>query len=641
MPRDDTPKTTLDNLKKEAKRWLKALRANVAGAHARFVRAFPNAPRIPTLRDVQHALAREHGYSGWTELTHRLPLPLDAPLLRRYERVAEALVTAYRTGEPAAMRIVWDYFGHMRAWDGMRRYVRLDLGRREQPEDPDELSLDDARVLVARAQGMAHWQALVDFVASIPPGKTNLAAKPVELLRSDAQGKRHEAGRSRDWDEVIAMMQAERLPGLDAHGEMTDVQLERLSHLDHIERLHLSGSKGLTDAGLRSLARLPRLRHLDLGGVPLTDRGLAVLRELPALESLGLGWTRITDAGAAHLAACGRLRSVDLMGTATGDGAIRALAGKRHLAHFKSGNGVTDAGLAVLREFPVFAAWQGGEPTMALTDFDAGPTYLMLRGPFTDTGLRQLAGLEGLFALNLDNDQLAVTGAGLDPLRALPHLAWLGFDATDDSMPHIAALPHLRFLMCQDTVAGDDGFVALGRSRTIETIWGRRCYNLRSRGFRALAGMPALRSLSVSCKNVDDAGLSVLPQFPALDELMPMDVPDEGYRHIARCERLRALVLMYCRDTGDGATAHIAKLPALKRYFASYNLITDRTPELLSGMDTLEQVTFSACSRLTNAGVARLARLPRLRELDLGGMPRVTREVAALFPPGVRVSYSM
>jgi len=76
-------------------------------------------------------------------------------------------------------------------------------------------------------------------------------------------------------------------------------------------------------------------------------------------------------------------------------------------------------------------------------------------------------------------------------------------------MPYIAALPRLRFLMCQDTEASDEGFVALSRSRTLEHLWGRRCY-------------------------VDDEGLSALPRFPALRELMPMDVPDEGYRHIGR-----------------------------------------------------------------------------------------------------------
>ena len=56
---------SLDNLKKEAKRWLKALRANDAEARARLTRAWPEAPAEPCLRDVQHALAREHGHENW------------------------------------------------------------------------------------------------------------------------------------------------------------------------------------------------------------------------------------------------------------------------------------------------------------------------------------------------------------------------------------------------------------------------------------------------------------------------------------------------------------------------------------------------------------------------------------------------
>jgi hypothetical protein len=201
-------------------------------------------------------------------------------------------------------------------------------------------------------------------------------------------------------------------------------------------------------------------------------------------------------------------------------------------------------------------------------------------------------------------------------------------------------MPRLRFLGCQDTVAGDDGFVALSRSRSIEHIWGRRCHNLRTRGFKALAEMPALRALSVSCRNVGDDGVAALPGFPALRELMPMDVPDEGYRHIGRCEGLESLVLMYCRETGDRATEQVVGLPRLARYFASYTRITDLTPELLSGIASLEQVTFDGCAGVTNDGVAHLSRLPRLRELRVSG-PRITADVAGRLPSRVRVHYSL
>jgi hypothetical protein len=122
---------------------------------------------------------------------------------------------------------------------------------------------------------------------------------------------------------------------------------------------------------------------------------------------------------------------------------------------------------------------------------------------------------------------------------------------------------------------------------------------------------------------------------------MPMDVPDEGYRHIGRCERIESLILMYCRDTGDRATEHLQSLSTLRKYFASYNRITDRTPAILSGITSLEEVEFDACAGLTNAGVAALATLPRLRQLRVSGMPRVTRDVISAFRGDVHVRYSL
>jgi len=72
MPRNLTPDLSLDGLKKEAKRWLKTIRADDAAARDRFVRSLPEAPAAPGLRDVQLALAREFGFAGWTALKRAL-----------------------------------------------------------------------------------------------------------------------------------------------------------------------------------------------------------------------------------------------------------------------------------------------------------------------------------------------------------------------------------------------------------------------------------------------------------------------------------------------------------------------------------------------------------------------------------------
>ena len=564
--------------------------------------------------------------------------PAARAAVERFQRGAVNLLDAYRTGTPEAMQRHWADTWHRRSWEAMRQYVQLDLGRQPKFEGEDvSISLDDARWLIARDNGFRGWEAFIEHTIERASETRAIANAPFRLLGSTEDELPPNVERTRDWDAAIALIRGRSLAGLDANGQMTDDLLERVSHLEHVRVLRLGGSKALTDAGVAHLARMTELRELDLGGCPVTDKSMDVLGRLPSLERIGLWRTGVTDAGMKSLAAGERLERVDLAWTNTGDGALRAFAGKERLTHFRSGDHVTDAGMAVLHDFPVFKTWRDGQIVLALTSADAAPNMLFLRGSFTDRGLATLVGLDGLFGLNVDDSHLAVSAAGLAPLVALPRLGFLAFDASDEAMPHIAAMPSLRFLMCQDTNAGDEGFVALSRSRSLEYLWGRRCHNLRTRGFRALAEIPTLRALSVSCKNVDDAGLSALPQFPALRELMPMDVPDDGYRFIGQCVGLESLVLMYCRDTGDVATSHITGLRNLTKYFASYTRATDRTLEYLSEIESLESIDLAAIPGMTNAGVAALARLPRLRLLRLGGMQHIDHENLPVFRPGVRV----
>lgn len=69
MSRHLTSDLTLEHLKKEAKRWLRALRDHDPDARARFERAVRSPVSAPTLREVQFALAREFDLPGWADLT--------------------------------------------------------------------------------------------------------------------------------------------------------------------------------------------------------------------------------------------------------------------------------------------------------------------------------------------------------------------------------------------------------------------------------------------------------------------------------------------------------------------------------------------------------------------------------------------
>src|SRR5262245_4027965 len=105
MSRTLTPESSLETLKKEAKRWLKALRAGEQEARLPLVAVTPVAPADPRLRDVQLALAREHGLPGWAALRAALD---DLAMARHSnaERVDIALRSAWGGDPAAAARIL-------------------------------------------------------------------------------------------------------------------------------------------------------------------------------------------------------------------------------------------------------------------------------------------------------------------------------------------------------------------------------------------------------------------------------------------------------------------------------------------------------------------------------------------------------
>jgi hypothetical protein len=651
------PRPSLEQLRKQAKELLRDYRAGGDVAAERFNAIIPHlADPTPsgsvTLADAQFVLAREYGFESWAKLIHHIESINPSDRLQRYERLVKDIVLVCQSDDAEALQRVAEILGRTYPYPDRRTQLQQQLISLRGPASRiADITPADAQLIVAREFGFESWTKLVDSVAQ-PPGDPRSAplgmSSTPPFYKIDWRENRIELRpplSDRDWDTIFGVMKEYQIIGLNAGAQMTDAAMERLPQLDHVTHLYLGGSMRLTDEGLKRLAHMPQLQVLDVGGwkTPITDRGLESLRHLTDLRSFQSCWTQgISDTGVANLAFCDHLESVDLLGTQTGDGAISALAGKRKLRRFKTGRLVTDAGLPLLHQFPVFKTWRGGAISYSLMSADAEPTHLLLDGPFTNNGLASIAGLDGLFALSFFWHVSALTADGLGALADLPNLGFLGCQdelCNDEAMRHIAAIPRLRMLMGQGAVASDDGFAALSRSETIEYIWGRDCPNLGGRGFTALAAMPALRGLAVSCKNVDDAALSALPRFPALRGLAPMDVSDDGFRHVGRCERLEDLWCMYCRDTGDAATEHIAGLYRLKTYYAGATQITDRSLEILGRMSSLESIEFYECAGISNAGIALLTGLPRLREVTVGGSPNVTREGVAVFPGAVRVSY--
>lgn len=96
MARSLSPNSSLDVLRNEAKRWLKAIAAGDLAALERYRRAVPDQTSVPRLRQVHHALAREYGFSSWaalkTDLEDRARTTAD-----RVRLVLEKSVNRYGT----------------------------------------------------------------------------------------------------------------------------------------------------------------------------------------------------------------------------------------------------------------------------------------------------------------------------------------------------------------------------------------------------------------------------------------------------------------------------------------------------------------------------------------------------------------
>src|SRR5262245_56244925 len=165
MSRTLTPDSSLETLKKEAKRWLKALHAGDAVARRRLVAITPAAPVNPSLRDVHLALAREHGLPGWGALRAALG---DLAMARRSdaERIDIVLRSAWG-GDPAAAARILARWPEIATHD---LYIAAATGNRAEVER--RLAADPAAA--SRKGGPLEWEPLLYVAyARLPGGATH------------------------------------------------------------------------------------------------------------------------------------------------------------------------------------------------------------------------------------------------------------------------------------------------------------------------------------------------------------------------------------------------------------------------------------------------------------------------------------
>ncbi|MEA1675875.1 ankyrin repeat domain-containing protein [Nitrospirillum sp. BR 11163] len=171
-------RTTVDGLRREAKRWLKAIGAGEADAAARFLTVFPGHATAPKLREVQHALAREYGFPTWAALAQELA-DRARTMEERVRLFLEKSVNRYGT-DPATRK--WgDYErdGGSRGAVAARLLARHpEIARASIHTAVAAHDLDAVRGFIARDPGLVHDRS--DFDGWTPLTRLAYARLPIE-----------------------------------------------------------------------------------------------------------------------------------------------------------------------------------------------------------------------------------------------------------------------------------------------------------------------------------------------------------------------------------------------------------------------------------------------------------------------------
>ena len=109
----------------------------------------------------------------------------------------------------------------------------------------------------------------------------------------------------------------------------------------------------ITNAGLRYLKQLPRLREVQLADTKISDEGISYLSSITSLKDLNLARTKCSDIALYHLRDLS-LKKLNLEGTNITDHGLKSLKGMNELAELVLGaTAITNDGIVTLRGRPI------------------------------------------------------------------------------------------------------------------------------------------------------------------------------------------------------------------------------------------------------------------------------------------------
>ena len=190
--------------------------------------------------------------------------------------------------------------------------------------------------------------------------------------------------------------------------KVTGAAFKSVAELPNLEALYLAYNQRITGAGLGELAKLKKLRQLDLGVTATNDAGMKELAKLEGLTRLSLYSTKITDTGMAELTGLKGLVWLNMDSAPVGDSAMKIVGQNKDLH--------------TLNLFQVKITDAGVKELAGLQKLDK---LTLSHAKITDACMKDLAGMKGLRTLDLSGT--GVTYAGVkEHAEAFQSLKLLG-----------------------------------------------------------------------------------------------------------------------------------------------------------------------------------------------------------------------
>jgi len=163
---------------------------------------------------------------------------------------------------------------------------------------------DDSLVFIGQLSGLNALNLAGDvditnrafeFIQRLP----NLVALDISWTQIDGAGLSKYSGLSKltylcanhvqGINKAMPNLEQAKLTELRLQGDnITEQDLERISHMDSMQYLYLAENPGVTDAGIATLSRLKNLIYLDVRDCSLTKAFVSSIRKMPSLRTISL-----------------------------------------------------------------------------------------------------------------------------------------------------------------------------------------------------------------------------------------------------------------------------------------------------------------------------------------------------------------